>query len=876
MRSLVRSRGLPLTLLAAFLLLLLVLCPAGEAQSKTALLPGIYQPVNASATAQISQQSDGSLLMRLWQGDSTAPTGGGFAYLGRLVPGPGGKRLAGTWQALPGSCCPGRGRQELEVLGPEAFRFSLFAPSLDQMAWPVDPDLVFRRVAGLPAMQPAQRLAGRWRLSYWYTDLLPEDAPADLVEGFLELRPLGDSLTGTWQGHPGQVTLTPRLGGARLEYSDSPAGFELEAELTDQSGGLALAGPFSSSLGKGQMMLARAGLPASPPEPQLESGGRLSGMWVDTRTGSDFFKINGSEKGFSFTAYGGSAAQPRYLAKGRALPAGPELLEGSAQDQPGQCCGNQGLLSFKLLDSDRMEVSALWWPQGQPRPQQQQPATYVLQRVGRQQAMASQAQGGWPQVIPGRPGVPDAHSGAVRVVFTWQPQGQNQEQTLFSQGGYGRALELFLDPQGRLGARLDTAQGPVQVLAATAVTPQELHRAWLLYNVGGQARLLLDGQEVASAPLPQAWTGSAAPYLIGGSRWPNRRFSGQVHGVQLWAAAPDPEAPEPPQLTFSPGEAQPALKQTAQAGRPDTHLLMRLWHPGRLLHAYAADPASQRAWEAQGFILQGPVARLWTNEREGLKALWGFLHNRGYTILQTDANVPPGCRALGLLGYVQPQAQAGATPLWGLSADFPEPLRGGSSSDMLYTSRQDQLEAARQEGYGQARVAGYVLPAKEPALVRPALYTWSGAWRGEGWGRFFLERRGQELFMFWYYANLEGPHFFGRYQLSEGGRVAQGTAVSGSGNQARYYRHRLVFDQAAKAGPRVRLTSWRLAAPLDDGRVVVFKNPRPSKTELIKSSQVIPAKEDSLLRESAAQIRPQAQLEAALAAARAQGRLLER
>jgi len=858
------------------LLALLLAVSAAWPQDRTPLLPGIYQPVPATATALISLQNDGSLLMRFWQGDGTTPPAGGFAYLSRLVPGQRGRRLTGAWQSLPGSCCPGRGRQELEVVDAEAFRFLRFAPSLEQAAWPVDPNQVFRRVAGLPVVQPAQRLAGVWRLAYWYTDLLPQGAPADLSEGLMEFKPLGDGLQGLWQGHPGHAALTPQASGARLEYADPAANFALDAQLREESGGLALVGPFRSTLGQGQMMLVRAALPANPPGPQLDDGGRLSGVWVDTRTGGDFFKISGSEAGFSFTAYGGSLAQPRYLARGRALPAGSDTLEGTAQDQPGQCCGNQAVLSFKLLGPERMQVTALWWPQGRPRPQQQQPETYLLQRVDLQQAAAAQAQGGWPQVVPGRPGVPDTRSGAVRVVFTWQPQGPPREQALFSRGGYGRALELFLDPQGRLGARIDTTQGQVLLRSETPVRPQEQHRAWLFYDAGGQARLNLDGQEVASAPLPQGWTGSAAPYLIGGSRWPNRSFAGQVQGVQLWAVAPDPNAPEPPQLTLSPGEAQPALQQTAQSQRPATHTLVRLWHPGRLLHAYAADAAAQRAWEAQGFIHQGPVARLWTQEQPGLKALWGFLHNRGYTILQTDANVPPGCRALGLMGYVKPQAQAGAAPLWGLKADFPEPLRGGSRPDTLYTSRQDQLEAAGRDGYVQPHTVGYVLPAQEPALARPVLYTWGGSWRGEGWGRFFLERRGQELHMFWYYANLEGPHFFGRYQLSEGGRVAQGIAVSGSGTQARYYRHRLVFDLQAQSGPRAQLTSWRLAAPLDDGRLVLFKNPRPSSTELLKAAQGLPPREAELLKAAAAQASPQEQFQQALPAARSQGKLLER
>jgi concanavalin A-like lectin/glucanase superfamily protein len=860
----------------ALLLLGAIIIASSSAWAKTTLLPGIYHPQGSSATALLHAQPDGSLLLRFWQGDSITPASGGFAYLGRLVPGPRGKRLTGTWQALPGSCCPGRGRQELQVITTETFRFMAFSPSLDRMGWQVDPGLVFRRVAGLPAVEPAQRLAGRWRLAYWYTNLLPGDAPADLVEGELDLSALGDALQGSWQGHPGQVILTPNSSGARLEYVDPQAGFQLNAFLTNESGGLALAGAFSSTLGKGQITLVRAGLPAAPPGPQLDTGGNLSGVWVDTRTGSDFFKINGSDGGFTFTAYGGSLAQPSYLSKGRALPAGPDILEGSAQDQPGKCCGNQGALVFRQQGPDRMEVTALWWPLGQPRPQGQQPESYVLQRTEAAGPAQDSARTGWPQIIPGKAGVPESRSGAVRVVFTWQPQGQPQEETLFSRGGYGRVLELAIDAQGHLTARLDTTGVPLLLRASTPLTPGEQHRAWLIYDAGDRARLLLDGQEVASAPMAQPWNASAAPYLIGGSRWPGRELSGQVHGVQLWAVAQDPTAPEPPQLTLSPDDSQPIMQQAAQAEQPATQNLLRLYNPGRLLHAYAADPATVRSWEAQGFILEGPIARLWSQERPGLKALWGFLHQGGYTLLQTSANLPPGCRSLGIMGYVRGQAQAGSSPLWGLAANFPQPLGGGISPDMLYTSGKAQVEAAKSEGYSQAKIVGYTLPVKEPALIRPVLYTWSGSWRGEGWGRFFLQRRGRELFMFWYYANLEGPHFFGRYQLTEGGRSAQGIAVSGQGKQARYYRHQLDFELAAKSGPRVRLTSWRLAAPLDDGRLVVFKNPRPSRTELIKSSQTIPSPEASFLGRAQAGPDPRLLYDKALSQARAEGRLLER
>jgi hypothetical protein len=849
---------------------------AALALPSSPLLPGLYQPDDASATALIAAQPDGSLVMRLWQGGE-AGHGGGFAYLGRLVPGPGGKRLAGTWQALPGSCCLGRGRQEIEVLGPEAFRFTLFAPSLDRPAWPGDPGRVFRRVAGPPAAEPAQRLGGKWTLTYWYTDLLPGGAPADLVKGSLQLTPVGESLQGVWQGHPGTVTLTPQPGGASLAYSDPAAGFELNAQLAEEAGGLNLGGVFTSTLGKGQMILTRQGLPASPPGPQVSQEGNLSGLWVDSRTGSDFFKITGSDSGFSFLAYGGSLAQPRYLSKGRAQPAGPQRLEGSAQDQPDYCCGNQGSFSFRQLDPNKMEVAAFWWPQGQPRPPHLKAETFIIERAADEQPNAAATLAGWPQTITPHPGLPAGPTGSVQVLFKPQaaaPSGQ----ALFSQGGYGRRLELYLDPEGHLAAIIDSGQDTVTLRSASVVEPGREHTAWLTWEAGGQARLYLDGRQVAAAPLAAPWAGSNAPYLVGGSRWPGRVFNGDIDEVRLWATAQDPDEATPPGLTITPGAAQPAREPEAQAAAPATHQLLRLWHPGLLRHAYAVGKDGAAAWEAKGYRLQGPIARLWTKPVTGSRPLWSYQHQAGGYVLLTDsATPPPGCRPLGLLGYVPEEPGPGQVELWGLEASFPDPLRGGAALDRLYATDKKTLEQARAAGYGNPRRLAHVLPPQKAArFAPPVLYTWSGAWRGEGWGRFFLARRGQELLMFWYYANLEGPKFYGRYRLAPDGKSAEGMAVGQPGPKARFYRHRLEFDTASSAGPRVRLTSWRLAAPLDDGRLVRFAKPRATATVLIKAAQAVPEKEQSILDGLFASPTPQSLYEQAVAKAKADGRLLER
>ena len=525
--------------------------PGLAAETPKALLPGIYQPGDVSATALVEPQSDASLLLRLWQGGE-AGYGGGFAYLGRLVATPGGKRLAGMWQALPGSCCPGRGRQEIEVLGPESFRFTLFATTLDRQAWGGDPKMIFRRVAGLPPSEPSERLAGTWRISYWYTKLLPSGVPSDLVQGKLELTPQGEGLQGKWEGMPGKASLTPTSGGAVLDYHDPQAGFELRAQLAEEASGLSLVGVFTSTLGQGQISLTRQGLPAVPPGPQVSQEGNLSGVWVDTRTGSDFFKITGSDKGFSFLAYGGSLSQPRYLSKGQAAPTGPERLQGQAQDQPGQCCGNQGSFDFRRLEPNRLEVTAAWWPLGQPKPPNLKGETFSLERVSQEQAAAAATLAGWPQVIAPRSDLPGPASGAVEASFNPGP-GNGQPRTIFSQGGYGHRLELYLDGDGYLCALIDTPQGPLQLRSSSVVTNGQEHIAWLIWEAGGQVRLYLDGSEVAAAPLAEPWKGSSAPYLVGGSRWPGRQFQGAISEVRLWPQAETPSAPHPAGPDHHPG-----------------------------------------------------------------------------------------------------------------------------------------------------------------------------------------------------------------------------------------------------------------------------------------------------------------------------------
>ena len=872
--------GRPFGLLLVVLALVLAALPA-RAQDE-GLQPGIYQEPGGQATCRLVPQEDGSWQMELWQGSSLEGPGQGFAFLGRLLAKPGGGRLGGTWMALPGSCCPGRGRGEIEVLAPDRFRFTSFAPSLDAPAWPLIPQVEFSKVAPLPAVSSLSRLVGPWHLSMWYTDLLPGEQPADLVEGDLVLKAAGEGLEGTWQGRPRPVRLQGGAEGLSLEYQDQEAGYQLSASLRPVAGGLGLAGPFHSTLGQGRLTLVRQGLPARMPGPGQGASGDLSGTWVDPRTGNDFFDIKGSRQGFSFTAYGGSLAQPRYLSRGRARAQGDGRLLGRARDVEGHCCGNQGRLVFKVLGPDRMEVSSFWWPLGRPDPGTPVGEPFIIQRTrGPAAGPAGTRPAGtrWPTVQAAQPGLMAREGGALKVGFTWHPLAQQKEPyTLFCQGGYLRDFDLFIDPQGHLAARLATTQGDLELRSTLVVSPEKEHQAWLIYQAPGQARLYLDGQEAAAGQMAGPWRGSRSPYLVGGSRWPGRTFSGDIERVELYRTPQDPQQPGQPDLVITPPPPQDQGGQE-KGTSPGAQLLQlaRLWHPGRLVHAYASDPQEVARLAGAGFQRQGPLCHLAGSAGEGRVALTAYRNRgRGYTILSTDPAAPPGCDSLGRLGFVWTGPGEGLRPLYQLKAVFPDPLRGGQKEDMLYTIREDTVKAAQAAGYGQAQVVGYVKPAPEADFKPPVLYDWSGSWQGEGWGRFFIQRQGRELIMFWHYSRRQGPEYYGRYRLSPDGLRAQGYAVGRPGPKATYYQHTLVFELNSAQGPVIRLTSRRLAAPLDDGRLVSFQKPRATQTLLRKATQAIPAAEKGVLEKAARQYRPRELWLQALDRASREGRLLKR
>lgn len=863
-----------LHILRIIIALAMIGCLQAPAPAQAAPGPsgGYYQPQDRSATCELTPQADGSWQLRFWEGSSISGPGEGLAWSARLVRLGGKKTFTGIWQALPGSCCPGRGRLEVRAIDNQTIRFVLFTPAMDKGAWPRRQSRDFRLSAPLAQRSMRQNLVGDWRMRLWYLDLLPSRQPADPEDGLVRIEIHKGQLRASWQEQPGGLAISTLGGQLSLVYEDRAQGFKLEAVLDPMAGGLAYGGAFKSTLGLGRMYLVRSALPMDPPGGAAEPEGGLSGLWVDPRTGSDFMAITQQQSGLEFETYGGSRKRPRYLSQGQAKPTGPDRFVGTARDAKGQCCGNQVRLILRRLGPDRLEVSSFWWPANQPDPGHPPANPYVLVRTKKKHPGPSH--GGWPAVFDSRRGLMGRDQGAVRVEFTYRPSKERpQPATLFCQGGYRRELEMFIDLAGRLAARLATEAGKtLRIMGRTIVTPDKPHTAWLIYQKGGRMALYLDGQLQAAAPLTSPWAGSVAPYLLGASRWPNRDFSGHISQAQLWAQAQDPTAPGPPEATLTPG---PQGTGQDQAQRLKT--LYRLWHPTWLKHAYAIDPDRIRSLTSQGYRMQGPLGKLYANPNpkpEG-QELWAHEHRQlAYTILSTNQEPPTGFKALGRMGYMPSKSEPNTRPLLEMQADFPEPLRKLTSQDRLYTTRPDQAATAIKFGYGRPVGVGLLLRADEPPLAPIALYNWSGSWQGDGWGHFFIKRKGRRLDLFLYYSTLGGPHYLGRYHIATDGLSAQGIAVGNPGPRATYYRHRLVFKTDAPSGPRIEMTSQRLAAPLEDGRLVKFKRPGQTRSTLTKRSQFIPPKEAAVLRRS--KIDPAAQYRRALEQAQAQGRLLKR
>ena len=818
------------------------------AQGHAGLEPGVYQYAEGSS-CELTPLPDGSWQVLLWQGDAAAgKTPGGFSFLGRAVFDAKRNRLALNWQSLPGSCCPGRGRAELTPLDAKSFKFSAFAPNLEQGAWPVLADARFDWVSPPVSETKTASLTGGWKILLWYEDLLPGGAPADQVEGALNVSAGTQGARAVWQGRPGRTLLGFKDGGLVLGYKDSKASYQLDAVLRPMAGGLAYAGRFHSTLGRGFLQMVRTGLPAAPPG-AVAADDSLAGTWVDPRTGSDFFEITGSARGFDFVSYGGSRTKPRYLTKGSATPLGEGRFQAEAADVDGYCCGNRGRLAFSLKGKDQMEVSALWWPKGQPEPQTQPDRPYVIQKAVKQSGAGEQVAAGgmWPVARPAKGGLLAKEAGSVEVAFNWAPQSGARDYALFSQGGYLRDMDLFINHAGRLAARITTRNGEIELTGRQKVEQGGDHIALLTYRAGGKASLYLDGDEAGQVKMPSAWVGSNSPYLVGGSRWPGRSFEGTIKSVKLWAdgGGGKESAPAALSLAFTANDTDAAGRKDAGARE---RTILELWNPVRLLHAYAVRPEQVEILKKEGYRVQGPVGRLAGVREDGTEPLFAFRHRAlGHYILARGSKPPEGCDSLGLLGFIWASAGPEVTKLESLSAAFPEPVRGGHSRDFYYTSRPENMQAAIEAGYGKASLVGYVKPVKEPDFAPPLLYEWNGTWRGEGWGRFYLRREGDLVNVFWYYGRLDSPHYFGRYRLEPGGRRAKGYVVGGEGVAATYFRQELTFADNLNGGPGIKVRTWRLIAPTDDGKVVLFKKPAYKDSRLVKAAPKIPTEEGRLL-----------------------------
>lgn len=856
-----------------------------QAQPQDLLSPGIYQWEDFSY-CEVKKLDNGFFYLLLRQGTPQNPTPGGFAFYGRLVPDQNQTRFSISWQALPSSCCPGRGRAEIEIMEQDKFSFASLAPSSDRPAWSVKSGAVFIRTGDLEKTSILQHISGSWNISWWYTDLLPGNTPADPGNQTIAFQVSGPKTTGIWPGTNNTINLTPSDQGIALDYKDPQKGFELSAALLPEAGGLSLSGSFYSTLGRGRMILVRKGLPANPPGNSGEIVGGLSGTWVDPRTGNDFFRIKGTIKGFDFTAYGGNRNNPRYLTKGRARPDEADAFKAFAKDVKGYCCGNQGRMLFKLLSPTRMEIKAVWWPQGAPDPQTEPGSPYIIEKIStstEKATVAASTRGRWPVVTPRRPGLLARNQGAVKAFFTYAPQGAAKDHTIFSQGGYLRDFELFIDADDRLAAKISCEDQTLALRSKIKVKPQAENKAWLVYQAGNTAALYLNGDKVAEKPMPTPWRGSNSPYIMGASRWPQKSFDGKISSVSLWPTFQEPLLAVEPALTIDAPEAADAGQDIGQPQKElETVQLIRLWNPKRLVHAYAVNDEEIKALLEEGFVKTSPVGRILTSPQKKATGLWAFTHrSQGYTILLTGDEAPAtpkGCDRLGRLGYVWNQASPENTQMFGLKASFTEPLRRIISQDLLYTTSRENAASAREAGYGPRKEVAFVLPEREETYQPPLLYDWTGAYRGEGWGRFFISQKGNELYMFWYYGGINGPHYFGRYTLGPDNRTAEGIAVGRPGSKASFYRHRLVFDLESQKGPCIKLTAWRMAAPLDDGRLVLLSKSKAMETLMIKTSQELPAREESILTRQSAPgaVSPAKAYEQAVKKARQEDRLEHR
>jgi hypothetical protein len=111
----------------------------------------------------------------------------------------------------------------------------------------------------------------------------------------------------------------------------------------------------------------------------------LTGLWVDSRTGRDFWEIEGDEQGFRFTAYGGNPASPRYLSRGVALALQPGHLNATVRDLPGHCCAQQARFNLRIINSGQMQAEGAFSAAAQPgltEGKEEKAESFTLTRLG--------------------------------------------------------------------------------------------------------------------------------------------------------------------------------------------------------------------------------------------------------------------------------------------------------------------------------------------------------------------------------------------------------------------------------------------------------------------------------------------------------------
>ena len=266
-------------------------------------------------------------------------------------------------------------------------------------------------------------------------------------------------------------------------------------------------------------------------------------------------------------------------------------------------------------------------------------------------------------------------------------------------------------------------------------------------------------------------------------------------------------------------------------------------------HAYVVDQRQREELAEEGFRPGGPLAGLWKEPGNGMVQLWAHRYQaNGPFIITKGKQSPPGYKAMWPLGYAKTSSGDATVALLGFSGKFAAPLgRGPAKTDNLYSTLTDEQGRLAGAGYGAPEIVAHVRPPGKSSPPRPALHL-GRVLAGRGMGPLFHQKKRQPFVHVLVLFHPPGAALLWRYLLSHDGRSATGFAVGKpSGAQATYYRHKLEFLVDSPDGPRIKLTSERLAAPLDDGRLVKFKRPKTTVGELKKTSPKVPGKDAAIL-----------------------------